>query len=692
MMEPRDETEQELSVMMKQEKDATKTQVQRFEICEYRSDGLLIYCGHEICFLTSLSLVSRTADHGKSDSDASPRVHPPPRLQIGQEEVRDEDNHGMTPRSTGGSSAHSTTSSEQRNGPYIYARHSTPDAISPLSCGGDWVPQQLPHAQSPPKPLLTIQKVGSNSTHNRSVPSALLGVVFDDQEEEIVFEHDPKSPNGDSFSDEPLFFHDIPLEDANVADHQAPGVFNFDSPMLQQHLSIDHSGSANAEDILKMISANQFHKTQKEEMVDQYEEGSSTTSWKSRLRNNFLRRAPYKTMRDKCHDTEVPGVDTNDDYNEGQQTKVASYATEMEQPVHHTIRRRAVTHTLCWLLVVAVALGLGATGIYFLVKGDGMTSPATADTTTPWIPSNTMRQEQFRAVLGSLSGYNELNDYSTPEYQALYWISNVDGYGLDPETSKYETIMERYVAALLYFSTSGDSWNNQFNFLSQGSICEWNDVVVIGPGAKPVERGILCNDQGRVKKIDLTHNNITGRLPWEIASLESLHAIHAPHNQVEGSLPSQLGLLSLLKHLDLNNNLIASSIPNNFGFMSSLKHLKLRKNRIEGSIPSTLGKITQLTFLDLSSNQLTGILQSNLGSLTSLDVAHNALEGTIPAELSARDYVLFDVSFNNFHGSLDAKGFCGMAEPNVWADCLGENADVQCSCCTCCSDEAGCQE
>ncbi|KAL3906973.1 MAG: hypothetical protein SGILL_009061, partial [Bacillariaceae sp.] len=545
-------------------------------------------------------------------------AQPPPRLQIG--EAREDS--GVTPRSTGNisqhddlSSANSTTSSEQRNGPYVFAHHGAHEAISPLSCGGDWAQQQSPQTSSPnKKSLLGIQKSRSNSTHNRSVPSALLGVAFDSPEEEIVFEHDPKSLNGDSYSDEPLFFHHITVENQSVVDRQTPGVFNFDSNDVQRHLSIDKSGSSNAEDILKMISANNFERsTQEVEGMDQYEEGSSTTSWKSRLRNNFLRRAPYKSMGDKYvgNDEETEGVEA-DAYNEGQPNHVASHEMEMPDHVDPPKRHRAAMHICCWVLIIAMVLGVGATGIYFLVKrDDDMSIEPSTDKTIPWSPSYSMRQEQFRAVLGSLSGFNELNDFSTPQYQALHWMANEDELGLDPATSEYAVIIERYVAALVYFSTNGKQWTNQFNFLSSVSICEWNDNVVIdGPAPNTVKRGILCNDRGRVQTIDLQRNNVSGPLNWEIASLESLRSIRMQHNQLSQSLPSQLGLLSMLRFLDLNNNAITGSIPSNFGYMKQLKYLKLNRNRIDGTIPLLLGQMPKLTLLHLSNNELRGGLLS----------------------------------------------------------------------------------
>jgi hypothetical protein len=89
-------------------------------------------------------------------------------------------------------------------------------------------------------------------------------------------------------------------------------------------------------------------------------------------------------------------------------------------------------------------------------------------------------------------------DSSSPQFQALHWLANDtwlannDTAVLDLDSIRTQ-IVERYVLALLYFSTSADSGLNatssegglnMLNFLSASSVCDWNNG----------ERGALCNE------------------------------------------------------------------------------------------------------------------------------------------------------------------------------------------------------
>ena len=74
----------------------------------------------------------------------------------------------------------------------------------------------------------------------------------------------------------------------------------------------------------------------------------------------------------------------------------------------------------------------------------------------------------------SLSG-SALMDETTAQFQALDWLVNEDPAALPEDSTPLSTLQQRYIIASLYFSTSGNSWTTQYNFLSDSSVCEWND-------------------------------------------------------------------------------------------------------------------------------------------------------------------------------------------------------------------------
>ncbi|CAL4957674.1 unnamed protein product [Urochloa decumbens] len=96
--------------------------------------------------------------------------------------------------------------------------------------------------------------------------------------------------------------------------------------------------------------------------------------------------------------------------------------------------------------------------------------------------------------------------------------------------------------------------------------------------------------------IDLSSNNLTGKIPEEITTLDAL------------------------VNLNLSWNHFSGVVPNNIGKMQSLEALDLSRNRLSGEIPATLSKLTFLSYLDLSYNNLTGTIPSG----TQLDTLYAA--------------------------------------------------------------------
>ena len=96
--------------------------------------------------------------------------------------------------------------------------------------------------------------------------------------------------------------------------------------------------------------------------------------------------------------------------------------------------------------------------------------------------------------LDALSGVTDPSSFvpGAAQTSALQWISTADSRALDPVDSNSTELVERYIVAVFYFSTSGETWSAKYNFLSSDSICSWNEGGV---------NGILCNDDNTVSQI-----------------------------------------------------------------------------------------------------------------------------------------------------------------------------------------------
>eukprot|EP00957_Ditylum_brightwellii_P027248 2060156-Ditylum_brightwellii.AAC.1 len=70
-----------------------------------------------------------------------------------------------------------------------------------------------------------------------------------------------------------------------------------------------------------------------------------------------------------------------------------------------------------------------------------------------------------------------LADENSTQSLAIKWLANEDPLQLDipmsADTEDAKTFMNRYIMAVLYFSTNGEKWNDQFNFLTEKTTCEW---------------------------------------------------------------------------------------------------------------------------------------------------------------------------------------------------------------------------
>jgi hypothetical protein len=107
-----------------------------------------------------------------------------------------------------------------------------------------------------------------------------------------------------------------------------------------------------------------------------------------------------------------------------------------------------------------------------------------------------------------------LSNPETPQYQALNWLAYGDPANLDFALVPPGALLERFLMALLYFSTAGDNWDDPVGFLSASSVCGWNaaidcDVAVVE--SHPV-----------VARISLEDNNLRGQLPTELSLLSKL--------------------------------------------------------------------------------------------------------------------------------------------------------------------------
>ncbi|OAE27174.1 hypothetical protein AXG93_4009s1040 [Marchantia polymorpha subsp. ruderalis] len=107
--------------------------------------------------------------------------------------------------------------------------------------------------------------------------------------------------------------------------------------------------------------------------------------------------------------------------------------------------------------------------------------------------------------------------------------------------------------------------------------------------------------------IDLSYNQLSGRLPYALEALRGLTYLNLAHNNFSGEIPQVFGNLLLLQSLDLSANYLTGKIPAVLT-RPSLGYLNLSYNFLEGEIPTANAFSTRY---DISSfkpgnNQLCG--------------------------------------------------------------------------------------
>lgn len=193
----------------------------------------------------------------------------------------------------------------------------------------------------------------------------------------------------------------------------------------------------------------------------------------------------------------------------------------------------------------------------------------------------------------------------------------------------------------LYSSTTGSNWLNNTNWNTTAPVSTWYGVVT---------------RFGKVSRIDLTDNGLSGTVPGTLGNLQDPSVIALGGNQLTGSIPESLGNLPSLTSLTLGSNQLTGNIPASFGNLVNLGSLDLSANQLTGNIPSALGNLASLGNLILNDNQFSGSIPAEFGNLSKLMLlilTRNQLTDTVPASIgNCRALVDLAIDYNRLTGTI----------------------------------------
>ena len=178
-------------------------------------------------------------------------------------------------------------------------------------------------------------------------------------------------------------------------------------------------------------------------------------------------------------------------------------------------------------------------------------------------------------------------------------VTSVD-FGRTRVTASYDSVTawatvevalpltDREILEKLYEATGGDEWMDNTNWLSdEDSLSEWY--------------GVQTDGSGRVTRLNLYRNQLTGALPAEIGGLSQLNRGRLSYNALSGAIPPEVGKLIMLGRLELNNNGLEGGLPPEMGGMKALDYVDVAHNEhLRGAIPRTFAGLEPGTFYSAS--------------------------------------------------------------------------------------------
>lgn len=321
------------------------------------------------------------------------------------------------------------------------------------------------------------------------------------------------------------------------------------------------------------------------------------------------------------------------------------------------------------------------------------------------------------------------DDPSTPQAQALDWLTNEDTLYVCPDDPSCQPV-QRYALAAFYFGTDGDSWtqcNAPTDFNDPAAITAANDncARVVTPFQVPNERigdtssdawltssnecewgGIACwgsdtpNLEFCIDQLDFENDGLGGTLVDELGALDSLRFIILEQGQTGGTIPSTYGDLDRLLILDLDFNNVQGPLPDELYNLSSLQQLDLNDNDLTGTISTKIGQLSLLTFFQVDHNPISGTIPSQMGELEQLSKYHrhvlfvkNALHFAHTLFLPL--HVILGIAFlssTDLTGAMPDEVCANRNTTNppgnlgvLVSDCAGNIPKVDCSCCSSCA-------
>ena len=182
-------------------------------------------------------------------------------------------------------------------------------------------------------------------------------------------------------------------------------------------------------------------------------------------------------------------------------------------------------------------------------------------------------------------------------------------------------LLPPYPDCIAYFVGYQYSEDCESNYLFDGICTEQSDLDVlqtfIDNSSETINMEMDDNINGIIEPIELgTQHWWDGRLTELNCNYDLANEFTLSDLGLSGEIPQEIGTLDSLEFLWLEDNQLADSIPPSIGELDKLKYLVLSHNQLSGSIPSEIGNLSNLQILKLDNNELSGYIPESICDLT----------------------------------------------------------------------------
>ncbi|PRP82378.1 hypothetical protein PROFUN_10154 [Planoprotostelium fungivorum] len=234
------------------------------------------------------------------------------------------------------------------------------------------------------------------------------------------------------------------------------------------------------------------------------------------------------------------------------------------------------------------------------------------------------------------------------------------GRGSQPPRSKMRTLLFLFFPLLvlsqlgtdtaviralqnLFNLSGGATWKNNTGWISQGSdSCKYFGVTCQGAYISSLSLsnnnlngtfdGSWTSHFSNLTSLDVSLNDLSGRLPDGLSMLLGLTYLNVSFNQFYGLIPNLSQSVNLTSFDGAGNELNGTMDSFSALLPSSLQSLNLSSNAISGNVSSQLLRFSGLQTLDCSFNHLSGsvIDLTSLLHLRTLKLSHNSITSLGP--------------------------------------------------------------